>query len=55
MHVLPGLNYYVDEEQEFWHTNFTSRFVQIISEYEDKVTLISAAHIHRAEFKNPVS
>ena len=37
MHVFPGLNYYINWEQQFWHQNFTDRFTEIMSKHQDRI------------------
>ena len=55
MHVFPGLNYYVSWEQQFWHQAFTETFLSIIDKHQEKISLVTGAHIHRAEFRDSIS
>jgi len=54
MHIFPGLNDY-NGVQEFWHANYTNQLLQIIEEYQDNIQLVSGAHIHRSQVRNPSS
>mmetsp|Transcript_23993 Transcript_23993/g.36853 ORF Transcript_23993/g.36853 Transcript_23993/m.36853 type:complete len:200 (+) Transcript_23993:1107-1706(+) len=54
MHIYPGQNYFNNNVQQFWYSNFTDRFLSILAEHNDPVELITGAHVHRAEFKDPL-
>lgn len=55
MHVFPGLNYFMGWEEQFWRKNYTDAFLDILAKYEDDIKLVSGAHIHRSEFRAPIS
>ena len=52
MHVFPGLNWFKDKTEVFWHDNFTKAFLEIITPYEEDILLISGAHTHRLELRD---
>ena len=38
----------------FWHPKFESKFLNITSEFSEKIRIITAAHNHRSEVRNIV-
>lgn len=52
MHVFPGVNYFMKNNQVFWHEDATERFLEILSRHQSSIELMTGAHIHKSEYRN---
>ena len=55
MHVFPGIDYNFGKNKDYWYQNFTSQFIGILDKYQDSVTMVAGAHLHKLDFRVPIS
>ena len=55
MNILPGTWYANKTHGEFWHQNFTRKYFELMSTYEDSVVMSVGKLYARLDIKAPVS
>ena len=54
MHIPPG-QWYVNKDESFWNDLSLSKYLELFTQYQDKILIVLGAHVHSGEIRAPIS